>query len=214
MLANIWRSPDKVTNIRRSPNKFARFLLLTPGRYGAGVLFLNMLFLSLGVAFGQPPKQLTLLFAGDIMGHDTQIEAARMMGGGEYDYSSCFRYVEPYIASADIAIGNLEVTLAGPPYKGYPQFSSPDALADALKNAGFDILVQANNHAVDRGKAGLERTLKVLDSIGLVRSGVFKDKPGTVGTVSADCREKWNQAGTAELYLQHERDQGNPSQYR
>lgn len=175
MLANIRHSPDKLTNIRRSPGKFARFLLLTPGRHCAWVLFFSMLFFSPGVAFGQPPKQLTLLFAGDIMGHDTQIEAARMMGGGEYDYSSCFRYVEPYIAAADIAIGNLEVTLAGPPYKGYPQFSSPDALADALKNAGFDILVQANNHAVDRGKAGLERTLKVLDSIGLVRSGVFKD---------------------------------------
>jgi poly-gamma-glutamate synthesis protein (capsule biosynthesis protein) len=97
------------------------------------------------------------------------------MGDGEYDYNSCFSYVEPYIAAADIAIGNLEVTLAGPPYKGYPQFSSPDALAVALKNAGFDILVQANNHAVDRGKAGLERTLNVLDSMGLIRSGVFRD---------------------------------------
>ena len=124
---------------------------------------------------GQPASQLTLLFAGDIMGHDTQIESALRMGGGEYDYSSCFSYVEPYIAAADIAIGNLEVTLAGPPYKGYPQFSSPDALAGALKNAGFDILVQANNHAVDRGKAGLERTLNVLDSMGLIRSGVFRD---------------------------------------
>jgi poly-gamma-glutamate synthesis protein (capsule biosynthesis protein) len=109
------------------------------------------------------------------MGHDTQIESALKMGDGEYDYSSCFSYVEPYIAAADIAIGNLEVTLAGPPFKGYPQFSSPDALAVALKNAGFDILVQANNHAVDRGKAGLERTLNVLDSMGLVRSGVFRD---------------------------------------
>ena len=175
MPVNTMRSPVKLINIKRSPGKFARFLLLIPGRYGAAVLFFSMLFFSQGVAFGQPPKQLTLLFAGDIMGHDTQIEAARMMGGGEYDYSSCFRYVEPYIAAADIAIGNLEVTLAGPPYKGYPQFSSPDALANALKNAGFDILVQANNHAVDRGKAGLERTLTVLDSIGMVRSGVFRD---------------------------------------
>lgn len=126
-------------------------------------------------ASAQQAGQLTLLFAGDIMGHDTQIESARLMGNGVYDYSSCFRYVAPTIGAADIAIGNLEVTLAGPPYKGYPQFSSPDALADALKTAGFDILVQANNHAVDRGKAGLERTLHVLDSIGLVRSGVFRD---------------------------------------
>ena len=53
---------------------------------------------------------------------------------------------------ADIAIANFEVTLAGPPYMGYPQFSSPAALASACKNAGIDYLVTANNHAADRGK--------------------------------------------------------------
>jgi hypothetical protein len=133
-----------------------------------------LLFFILPVS-AQKSGKLTLVFAGDIMGHDTQIESAMRMGNGIYDYTSCFRYVTPTIAAADIAIGNLEVTLAGPPYKGYPQFSSPDALADALKTVGFDILVQANNHAVDRGKAGLERTLHVLDSLGLIRSGVFRD---------------------------------------
>jgi len=126
----------------------------------------------------QEAPTLTLLFAGDIMGHDTQIESARQMGDGAYDYSSCFRYVEPYIAAADIAIGNLEVTFAGPPYKGYPAFSSPDALATAIREAGFDILVNANNHAIDRGKPGLERTLDVLDSVGIIQTGVFRDAAG------------------------------------
>jgi poly-gamma-glutamate synthesis protein (capsule biosynthesis protein) len=125
---------------------------------------------------GQSPAQLTLIFAGDIMGHDTQIESAKMSGNGEYDYTENFRHVEPYISAADIAIGNLEVTLAGPPYKGYPEFSSPDALAVALKNAGFDILVNANNHALDRKRSGLERTIKVLDSLGIIQTGVFADE--------------------------------------
>ncbi|MFC2080323.1 CapA family protein [Bacteroidota bacterium] len=124
----------------------------------------------------QNSKELKLVFAGDIMGHDSQIESAKKMGDGRHDYTSCFKYIEPYISSADIAIGNLEVTLAGPPYKGYPAFSSPDALASELKNVGFDILVNANNHAIDRRKKGLERTLNVLDSIGLIQSGVFKDE--------------------------------------
>ncbi len=120
-------------------------------------------------------QQLTLLFAGDIMGHDTQIESAKKQGAGEYNYSSCFQYLEPLISSADIAIGNLEVTLAGPPYKGYPAFSSPDELALELKRVGFDILVHANNHAIDRRKKGLERTLTTLDSAGIIHSGVFKN---------------------------------------
>lgn len=139
------------------------------------VLIFTSLYFSVLNLHCQTPKKVTLLFAGDIMGHDTQIESAKMMGDGTYDYSSCFTHVEPWISSADIAIGNLEVTLAGSPYKGYPAFSSPDELAVALKNCGFDILANANNHALDRRKAGLERTLSVLDSLGLIQTGVFRD---------------------------------------
>jgi poly-gamma-glutamate synthesis protein (capsule biosynthesis protein) len=74
-------------------------------------------------------------------------------------------------------IGNLEVTLAGPPFKGYPQFSSPDELAHALKAAGFHVLVMANNHALDRGRAGMERTIEQLDRLGILHTGTFTD-PG------------------------------------
>lgn len=118
---------------------------------------------------------LKLVFSGDIMGHDTQIASALSMGEGSYDYQSCFEHIEPYIAGADIAIGNLEVTLAGAPYKGYPAFSSPDELAVELKNVGFDILVNANNHAIDRRKKGVERTINVLDTLGIIQTGVFKN---------------------------------------
>jgi len=52
------------------------------------------------------------------------------------------------------------VTLAGKPYTGYPQFSSPNALAEALKAAGVDVLVNANNHAADRGKSGIIKPYK------------------------------------------------------
>ncbi len=118
-------------------------------------------------------SQLKLVFTGDIMGHDTQIASALATGDEGYDYKPCFNYIEPYLNSADLVIGNLEVTLAGPPYAGYPQFSSPDELADALKWAGFDILVTANNHALDRGQEGLERTLDQLDYRGMIYTGTF-----------------------------------------
>ena len=116
---------------------------------------------------------LRIVFAGDIMGHGSQIRAATMDSTGAYDYIECFRHLQPILANADIAVGNLEVTLAGPPFKGYPQFSSPDALADALLEAGFHVLVNANNHALDRGKEGLERTQEVLADKGLIATGSF-----------------------------------------
>jgi poly-gamma-glutamate capsule biosynthesis protein CapA/YwtB (metallophosphatase superfamily) len=120
-------------------------------------------------------SRINLLFAGDIMGHDSQIQAAWSVKENTYNYASCFAHLAPKIKQADIAIGNLELTLAGPPYKGYPAFSSPDALAFSLKDAGFDVLVTANNHSCDKGKKGITRTIDVLDSLGLLHTGTFKD---------------------------------------
>jgi len=107
------------------------------------------------------------------MGHDEQISGAWDNETKSYNYKSTFEYVKPYIENADIAIGNLEVTLAGPPYRGYPQFSSPDALAMAARDAGFDVFIQANNHALDRGSSGFKRTLQILDSLQIIHTGTF-----------------------------------------
>jgi poly-gamma-glutamate synthesis protein (capsule biosynthesis protein) len=115
------------------------------------------------------------VFAGDIMGHDEQIKGAWDSTNKTYNYEPVFRYIKPYIADAGIAVGNLEVTLAGPPYKGYPQFSSPDALAIAAREAGFDVFIQANNHALDRGPSGFKRTLATLDSLNILHTGTFTD---------------------------------------
>lgn len=118
---------------------------------------------------------LSLLFAGDIMGHEMQISSAYDDSTKSYSYDGVFRYISAVVSDADIAIGNLEVTLGGPPYKGYPAFSSPDALAAACKNAGFDVLVTANNHSADRGPRGIARTIRVLDSLGIAHTGTWTD---------------------------------------
>ena len=102
-------------------------------------------------------ERITLLFVGDLMQHQAQIDAARV-SEGKYDYSSCFSLIKEQISQADLAIGNLEVTLGGRPYRGYPMFSAPDEYLQAIKDAGFDILLTANNHCLDRGKKGMERT--------------------------------------------------------
>ncbi len=151
----------------------ALFLLIKK----AGLLFL-FLFAGLPL-FSQNNDSLIsikLLFAGDVMGHGPQIKSAWVDTLGEYDYTPCFRYVESIIRKADLAIANLEVTLPGkPPYSGYPRFKSPDDLAIALKLAGFDLLVTANNHANDAGKKGVIQTIKTLSDYGFYQTGTFTD---------------------------------------
>ena len=140
--------------------------------FACASLILNFQFSIFNSAQAQSVK---LIFAGDLMGHMPQHNAA-LQPDGSYDYAPCFRYVKDYIQSADLAILNLEVPLAGRPYSGYPQFSAPDALTAAAKAAGFDIMATANNHCMDRGKKGLERTLQALDSLGIPHLGTYRDR--------------------------------------
>lgn len=115
---------------------------------------------------------LHLIFAGDIMGHGPQIESAKTADG--YDYTSCFEYIQPVLKEADLAIGNLEVTLPGDePFSGYPNFRSPDQLADALRQAGFDLLFTSNNHSNDSGLNGLVHTIEKVDDTHFYQSGTF-----------------------------------------
>ena len=96
----------------------------------------------------------TMLFAGDLMQHGPQIRAAKTANG--YDYSDVFARVKPEISAADIAVANFEVTLAGEPYSGYPQFSAPDDYLRASIDAGFDVFTTANNHCCDTRAKGRE----------------------------------------------------------
>ncbi|HEX2974536.1 MAG TPA: CapA family protein, partial [Bacteroidales bacterium] len=119
---------------------------------------------------------ISLLFIGDIMGHDGQIASAEDRQTHAYKYDTVFSYIKNVISDADVAIANLEVTLDGKPYMGYPQFSSPASLASACKNAGIDYLVNANNHAADRGKRGIRNTIARLDSLGIPHTGTYLSK--------------------------------------
>lgn len=126
-------------------------------------------------AVAQDTTRLSLLFLGDIMQHETQLQAAYQASAGTYEYDTCFYFIRDHLRRADLVIGNLELTLGGKPYRGYPQFSAPDELAAALQKAGINVLVTANNHSLDRGRKGLERTIRVLDSLQILHTGTFAD---------------------------------------
>jgi hypothetical protein len=119
--------------------------------------------------------KISFLFLGDIMSHDLQIQSAYNKTTGKYDFSTEFEYIKPIIQDVDVTVGNLEVTLSGPPYKGYPMFSSPDQMAIDIKNAGINYLVTANNHINDRALKGFTRTMNVLDSLGFKHTGTFRN---------------------------------------
>ncbi|MBK7028873.1 MAG: CapA family protein [Bacteroidales bacterium] len=124
-----------------------------------------------------PPKQeVTLLFMGDIMQHMPQVEAAWNDSLNRYIYDSCFKYISPLIQGYDLAVANLETTLAGKPFSGYPAFSSPDELVVGMLNAGIDLVGTANNHCCDRGLTGVKRTAVMLDSLGLAHFGTYKNE--------------------------------------
>lgn len=126
---------------------------------------------------------LKLSFVGDIMGHGDQIRSAAGMPENlksknmeDFDYSSCFRYVAPIFKSADLMIGNLEMTLSNKgKYAGYPMFKTPDQFAYQLKADGFDLLTTCNNHSNDGFLYGIEHTIEVLDSLEILHTGTFRN---------------------------------------
>ena len=121
------------------------------------------------------PVRVRLLFAGDVMAHTPQLTAART-ADGQYDFRPVFSYLKPRFAEADAVIVNLETTLSPePPFSGYPCFRTPASMADALRDAGVDMAVLANNHCCDAGERGIRRTARELERCGIRHTGVFAD---------------------------------------
>jgi len=116
----------------------------------------------------------SLCFVGDLMCHSTQFNYAKVEADS-FDFIGVYKEVKQYLSAADLAIGNLETVIAGKNkgYSGYPYFNAPDDFIFALKDAGFDLLVTANNHALDQGWDGVKRTIEVINEYKIHRTGTF-----------------------------------------
>jgi hypothetical protein len=96
--------------------------------------------------------------------------------------------VVPHLLEADIAFGNLEGVLmeGGEPAKKCRNpnacylFRSPPRYAQHYRDAGFDILSLANNHARDFGEEGRDSSAAALDAVGVAASG----REGTLSALS------------------------------
>lgn len=115
-----------------------------------------------------------LCFVGDLMCHSTQFNYAKI-GVDTFDFTGVYREVKQYLSAADLTLGNLETVIAGKNkgYSGYPYFNAPDDYIYALKDAGFDLLITANNHALDQGWEGVERTIEVINEYKIHRTGTY-----------------------------------------
>lgn len=121
-------------------------------------------------------RKARIVAAGDLMQHRPQIEAAQLTDTTRFDYRPSFRYVAERFREADLAIVNLETTLSERgPYTGYPCFSSPAEVADAMLDMGVDVAALANNHCCDKGASGIKSTAEILDRRGILRIGVYGD---------------------------------------
>lgn len=105
-------------------------------------------------------NELDLVMAGDVLLH-LRLAYWSENGKGGYDFNPIFKLIKPIIKKADLAIVNQETILGGKELgvSGYPTFNGPYELGDAIANAGFDVVLQSNNHSLDKGKQGIYNCL-------------------------------------------------------
>ena len=147
------------------------------------ILFVIVFIFSATISSGQENREkerkiasIKFSVVGDLMCHSPQFIFAQTDSG--YDFSSNFKYIKKFFHDADFTIGNFETVLAGGKrgYSGYPRFNAPDEYLDAVKDAGFDLLTTSNNHALDKGKSGVLRTIDKIKEAGLYGVGTYKSQ--------------------------------------
>lgn len=101
-------------------------------------------------------QEIDIVMVGDILLH-TDVQESGKLSDGTYNYDHLFANVTEDIQAADLAIVNQEVILGGTEIglSGYPSFNGPYEVGDALVKAGFNVILHATNHTLDRGKTAI-----------------------------------------------------------
>lgn len=112
---------------------------------------------------------------GDIMAHGEVKKAALSADGG---WDALYAPVVPVIGPADVAFGNLETPCAPKHDHGSRPFvfDAPPEMLAAVKRAGFDVVLFANNHVYDQDRDGFAESLEQIDASGLKEVGAGKTR--------------------------------------
>ena len=125
----------------------------------------------------------SLTAIGDMIYHSHQIRPVPQEPSG-YDYYNNLVHVKDMLEKADITVGTYETTTtSSKKYQGYPTFNTPPESLDALKDAGFDLLLTTHNHALDSGKQGLIDTYNAVVERGMLPLGTKTEKKPFVQTI-------------------------------
>lgn len=102
------------------------------------------------------PTEIDLIAVGDVLLHDNVSNSGKMEDG-TYNYDHLFKNVKEDVKAADIAMVNQEVILGGTELglSGYPTFNGAFEVGDSLYEAGFNVILHATNHTLDKGKKGV-----------------------------------------------------------
>lgn len=106
-------------------------------------------------------SEVSLVMVGDNLLHMPLIRNAEREDGS-HNFDTLYDEMKPYFENADISVIVQETVLGGADlgYSGYPMFNSPQAVGDSIVRAGFDVVLHATNHTLDKGAKGVENTLK------------------------------------------------------
>ncbi|MCM3616115.1 CapA family protein [Sutcliffiella horikoshii] len=117
----------------------------------------------------------TISAVGDLLIHSTVYDAAKT-GENSYNFNPMLERVKTYLQETDISIANQETIIGGTEIglSNYPSFNSPFEVADALQEAGVDIVSIANNHTLDRGEKAIMNAINHYEKIGMEYVGGYK----------------------------------------
>ncbi|MCF6765101.1 CapA family protein [Thiotrichales bacterium 19S3-7] len=118
--------------------------------------------------------QVVINIVGDVIPHsDLQVEAA--LNGATY-YPMMMN-IQKVLKSGDLNIANLETPVAPSyPYSGSNfRFNASPLLLTALKGVGFDLMLTANNHAIDQGDEGYRETIESVKNANLIPLGSWQN---------------------------------------
>jgi poly-gamma-glutamate synthesis protein (capsule biosynthesis protein) len=121
-----------------------------------------------------------MAFSGDTLPHSPlwrrAADNANDAGRSGFDFGPMLVGLSPLLDTVDVAVCHLETPIApaGEELSTMPLYGVPAEIADAIAAAGYDRCSTASNHSLDRGAAGIDRTVEVLAAAGLDQSGMAR----------------------------------------
>jgi hypothetical protein len=126
------------------------------------------------------PLTLSMAFTGDVLAHSPlwrrAARNAEEAGVQGYDFEPMLAGLAPLVGAVDVGVCHLETPIApeGEELSTMPRYGVPPEIVGALGRVGYDRCSTASNHTLDRGFAGIVRTVDTFEHYGLDQVGMAR----------------------------------------